>query len=270
MPPNSSHTPELGFIFQNDRLLVMKYQNSIRLPDASFLSSLKPYFTRQYPLGIINHTPCFCAEIQADVTLPAELDPTALRKVFELLGKDWYAAIAKAISIITWDKNHQFCGRCGKETHYKTGAFERICQFCDLSFYPRISPSMIVMIKNNDKILMSRSPHFPAGAYGLIAGFLECGESIEDAVHREVHEEVGIRIKNLQYFGSQSWPFPDSLMIGFTADYASGEIMIDTNELESANWYRYDNLPGGPSNSVSIARKLIDHFVDEQQRKHKS
>jgi len=266
MSSKSSEMPELGFVFQNDRLLLSKIASETKLPASCLLSSLKPHFIRQYPLGVFNTFSCYCAEIGPDVVVPAEMESIALRKCFEILGKDWYVATAKAMSVITWDKNHQYCGHCGKKTQHKPGAFERICNHCQLSFYPRISPSMIVLIKNEDKILMSRSPHFTPGAYGLIAGFLEVGESIEDAVHREVKEEVNIAIKNLRYFGSQYWPFPDSLMIGFMADYASGEITIDTNELESAGWYRYDNLPGGPSNSVSIARKLIDHFIAEKQQ----
>jgi NAD+ diphosphatase len=258
----SSHLPERGFIFQNDRLLLCNNT----LPDTSSLTPLKQHFTRRYSLGLINHTECFCAEINANIDLPPEFASIPLRKAFELLSKDWYVTLAKAISVITWDKNHQFCGRCGEHTTHKKGAFERICTHCGLSFYPRISPCIIVLIRNEDKILMSRSPHFPPHAYGLIAGFVEVGESIEDAVHREVKEEVGITIKNLHYVESQAWPFPDSLMLGFTADYDAGEITIDTNELESADWYRYDNLPGGPSNSVSIARKLIDQFIDEKRR----
>jgi len=252
--------PEYGFILQNDQLLLLHGRT---LPSGT---TLKSHFIRQYPIGEFNSSFCYCAEISADFSLAKDLEPVPFRKAFEILGKDWFIAVTKAISIITWDKNHQFCGRCGEKTTYKPSAFERVCTHCGLSFYPRISPSMIVLIKKGDSILMSRGHHFAKGAYGLIAGFIEVGESIEDAVHREVHEEVGIKIKNLRYFGSQFWPFPDSLMIAFTADYASGELRIDTSELESADWYRHDNLPGGPSYSLSIARKLIDHFIAEQKQ----
>jgi NAD+ diphosphatase len=255
---------EYGFIFQNERLLVLKETSGLRLPTAD---TLNQHFIRQYPLGTFNETPCICAEISADLALPDELEAQPLRTAFTTLGNDWYGVLAKAISVITWDKNNQFCGRCGHATICKSQSFERSCPACGLSFYPRISPSIIVLIKRDDKILLSRSPHFIKGAYGLIAGFVEVGESIENAVHREVMEEVSLKIKNLVYFGSQAWPFPDSLMIAFTADYAEGEIHLNDKELESADWYSYDNLPGGPSHSISIARKLIDHYIAEQKNR---
>jgi NAD+ diphosphatase len=262
----SPKIPEYWFIFQNDQLLLINTSDTQKLlPRGSSLSLLKSHFLRQHQLGIFNNIHCYCAEIDPNYVLPQDIIPTSLRKALEILGMDWYVTAAKASSIINWDKNHQFCGRCSQPTQHKPGTFERVCNHCGLALYPRISPSMIVLIKNKDKILMSRSPHFSPGAYGLIAGFVEAGESIEDAVHREVQEEVGIKIKNLRYFGSQAWPFPDSLMIGFRADYDSGEITIDPNEIEAAGWYHYDNLPGRPSTSISIAQKLIDAFVAEQK-----
>lgn len=262
--PSQSEIPEYWFIFQNDQLLLLTHANENKLPTHSDISKLQPHFIRQHQLGLFNQINCYCAELDPTTPLPDDIAPISLRKAFELLGSNWYVTTAKAYSIINWDKTHQFCGRCGNITIQQPEIFERICSSCKLALYPRISPSVIVLIKNKDKILMSRSPHFSPGAYGLIAGFVEVGESLEDAVHREVKEEVSIKIKNLHYFGSQSWPFPDSLMIGFTADYASGKIIIDNREIEAADWYRYDNLPGRPSSSVSIARKLIDHFISEQ------
>jgi len=257
---SSLETLSYWFIFQNDYLLVVKNGQS-QLPTATLLGPLTSSLLRQHTIGIFNNIVCHCAELPTDITLDPPFELISLRKAFELFGVDWYAAAVKAKSIITWDKNHRFCGRCGQPTEHRPGSFERVCPHCQLTFYPRISPCIIVLIKKGDQLLMARSPHFSAGAYGLIAGFVEVGESLEDAVHREVREEVGITIKNVQYFNSQPWPFPDSLMVGFFADYDQGEIHIDHQEIESAGWYRYDQMPGGPSSNVSIARKLIDYFV---------
>lgn len=265
---SSAATPlAYWFIFQNDRLLLSKNAQEIKFPLEHTLSAIKPYFLRQHELGQFNNTTCYCAEIDANTPLPEDIESIALKKAFEIIGANWYAAAAKAYAVINWDRKHQFCGFCGHTTRHQPGAFERLCTACGLAVYPRISPSIIVLIKKNDYLLMARSPHFTPGIYALIAGFVEVGENIEEAVHREVWEEVGIKIKNLTYFGSQSWPFPDSLMIGFTADYAAGEIKIDNHEIESANWYRYDQLPGRPSSSMSIASKLIEHFIFEQKHK---
>lgn len=251
---------EYWFIFQNDRLLIQRGDN-IQLVTSSNTPTLKSAFLRQHLLGQFENFNVYCAEIPVEQTLPEKIEAQPLRKAMELLGTDWYNMAAKAYTIINWDKNHQYCGRCGNTTTHKTGSFERICNTCGLNFYPRISPSIIVLIHKGDQLLMARSPHFTPGAYGLIAGFVEAGESIETAVHREVWEEVQIKIKNLHYFGSQAWPFPDSLMIAFMAEYDSGEIIIDSNELETAGWYHFNDLPGRPSYQMSMASKLIDHFI---------
>lgn len=263
-PPPRKPT-EYWFIFQDKRLLLLENDDKITPVHGESLITLLPYLQHQHTIGIYNEVICYCAEISVEITLPPAISPASLRKAFEALGMPWYTPAARAISIIQWDKNHQFCGHCGRETHFNPPHFERTCPACGLSVYPRISPSVIVLIKKGSQLLMSRSPHFTPGAFGLIAGFVEAGESLEETVHREVKEEVSLTIKNLRYFGSQSWPFPDSLMVGFTADYDSGEIIIDPTEIEMAGWYDYDNLPGRPSTSVSIAHKMIEQFIKEQQ-----
>ena len=252
------------FIFNKDQLLLNQNDH---LPCAKTITSLEKFLTRQLFIGEFNQANCYCAELEHEINLPHEFKLIPLKKAFEVLGLTWYVPTAKAFSIINWDKNHRFCGRCSSATLHKLGSFERICNMCHAVFYPRISPSIIVLIRKNNEVLMARSPHFSPGVYGLIAGFVEIGESVEEAVFREVKEEVGIEITNLRYFGSQSWPFPDSLMIGFFADYASGEIHIDGNEIIEAGWYRYDQLPGRPSSKMSIAGKLLDQFIAENSNK---
>jgi len=256
-------------IINNNEIILNK--NNM-LPSDIDIMSLTPYFLRKFPLGNYHNIAYYCAEVDNNICLPNTLHKIPLRKVLSMFNDYLYNACVKAYSVIHWDKNHQFCGGCGAVTIPQHKGFERICSSCKLSFFPRISPSIIVLIKKDDHLVMARSPHFAPGIYGLIAGFVEIGESLEDAVHREVKEEVGLEIKNLTYFGSQPWPFPDSLMAAFMADHASGEILIDNDEIADAGWYKYDNLPGRPSAAISIASKLLDNFIHscKQQPTHHS
>lgn len=255
---------EYWFVFQHDQLLLIEQQHKFELLNSARIAGLRDQFIREFCLAKTNQFTAFCAELSPNYTLPDNLVCISLRKALDSLHHDYYALIARASSIITWDKNHQFCGRCGHRTEPTLVKFERKCSACSLTFYPRISPSIIVAIQRGDEILMARSAHFPPGAYGLIAGFVEAGESIEEAIHREVAEEVGIKIHQLQYFASQAWPFPDSLMIGFTAQYLSGNLVINHDEIEDAGWYRYDLLPGRPSSKISIGSSLIDYIIAQR------
>lgn len=185
-----------------------------------------------------------------------------LREMFGFLEDDLLGLAGRANQIVNWDQAHQFCGRCGKKMTYKEDERAKICPSCDLINYPRISPAIIVAVIRDNKILLARSPRFPASFYSVLAGFVEPGESLEECVAREVKEEAGVDIKNIRYFGSQPWPFPDSLMVGFTADYAGGEILMDKTEILDAGWFAADNLPQIPG-KISIARRLIDWFAEQ-------
>lgn len=225
---------------------------------------MKIHFQRELYVGYFNGVNCYSAEIHASIPLPNTLTRQPLRKALDLLDTRWYSATSRAASLLNWDRTHQFCGRCGHPTEQNSDSLEKYCPACDLIFYPRISPSVIVLINKGEEILMARSPHFSPGAYGLIAGFVEAGESLESAIHREVKEEVNIEIKNIRYFDSQAWPFPDSLMVGFFAEYAGGDLVIDNKEIETAGWYHYSKLPGRPSTKNSIGSRLLDTFIESQ------
>lgn len=256
--------PSYWFILHNECLLICQHGESI-LPTHHDIQPLAHLLTHQHGLGQFNGADIYCAELSITTDHLNELKPIALRQALELLGPEWYSLAVKAYSIINWDNNHQYCGKCGQLTEHKSQTFERTCIACGTVFYPRISPSVIVLIHKDDEILMARSPHFSKGVYGLIAGFVEAGESAEAALHREVKEEVGVTVKNLSYFGSQAWPFPDSLMLGYIAEHDAGEIVIDGNEIECAGWYRYNQLPGRPSHHISLASKLLDYFIAKQK-----
>jgi NAD+ diphosphatase len=257
MASSSKPTLEHWFVFKNDQLLILKNEDEHKLLQSALI--------RCYPLGQFQEKNIYCAEVADDFVVDDTMQLLPFRQALTELSPEWYGLAAKAYSIILWDKNHRYCGRCGGQTVKLEDKFERICVDCTLTFYPRISPCIIVLIQNNEQLLLARGHHFKPGVYGLIAGFVEPGETLEEAVHREVKEEVGIHIKNLAYFGSQAWPFPDSLMVSFTAEYAHGELTINPEEIETAGWYAYDNLPGLPSARISIGRKLIDHFIAEKK-----
>lgn len=246
-------------IIKNNDILLLTQDHS--LPKDADIASVKDNFLRHFQLGKHEHIDYHCAEVDANLPIADHLYSLSLRRVIALFGLEKYNLFVKAFAVINWDKNHQHCGRCGSLTQHRASMYERVCPVCMLSFFPRISPSIIVLIRKGDHLLMARGPNFPPGIYGLIAGFVETGENLEDTIHREVKEEVGITVKNLSYFGSQAWPFPDSLIIAFMADYASGEISVDHDEIEHADWYRYDKLPGLPAVRISIASTMIDHFV---------
>lgn len=257
----------LIFIFHQDKIVINADEQVYPIP--RFTSKIQNLLTNVHYLGVLDGVDCFCGYIENPDVLP-ELKAISLRRAYETLSHKFYhdlgdalfAIACRAIQIINWDKNHQFCSRCGSNIIIKLDERAKVCHQCNLHFYPKFSPSIIVAIEKNDEILLARSPHFYPGMYSVLAGFVEPGESAEDTITREVYEEVGLQVHNLRYYGSQSWPFPDSFMIGFVADYLSGEIVIDNHEIEDARWFNVNNLPPLPS-PASIARKLIEQFIQK-------
>jgi NAD+ diphosphatase len=199
---------------------------------------------------------CYAAELdQLPGNVPGELMP--VRSLFSLAGAGEIYLAGRAIQLLDWQKNHRYCGRCGAPATIKAGQFAMLCPACGLVAYPRISPAVMVLIRRGDELLLARSPRFRPGVFSALAGFVEAGETLEQCASREVLEEVGITITNLRYFGSQSWPFPHSLMVAFFADYAGGIIKPEPSEIEDARWFSCSALPPLPE-PPSIARRMID------------
>jgi len=220
---------------------------------------------RQY-LGTLNGHPCFAAAVADKDKIPEGLDLRDLRTLFSQLGEVFFAVAERAVHLTHWDKASQYCGQCGHSVGFRKAERAKECPQCGRLDFPRLSPAVIVAVEREGKLLLGRAARFVEPFYSVLAGFVEPGESLEEAVHREIKEEVGISVKDVRYFGSQPWPFPDSLMVGFTAAYAGGELRIDGQEIIDAGWFDAENLPRIPG-TISIARRLIDWFVSERNKK---
>ena len=185
-----------------------------------------------------------------------------LRQSYYKLSRELYLKAGKCHEILYWDQNTKFCGVCGAPMKLETDISKR-CTGCGKEVWPQLATAVIVLIhKGEDEVLLVRAKNFRSKHYGLVAGFVETGETLEEAVCREVSEEVGLKIANVRYFGSQPWPYPCGLMVGFNADYVSGEIKIQEEEIIKGGWFRKDDLPEIPE-KLSIARMLIDNWLKE-------
>jgi NAD+ diphosphatase len=264
-PPGDDAGPSWWFAFRGNDLLVTTTEETTSVPCAASLSAWGLEPTRRHYLGELNGHRCFAAELADSAVVPEGMELLGLRSLFGRLVDQLFSLAGRAIQIVNWDRTHQFCGSCGCRTEDKTDERAKICPKCGLLSFPRLSPAIIVAVVQDAKLLLAHAHHFREGFYSVLAGFVEPGESLEECVEREVHEEVGLCVKNIRYFGSQSWPFPHSLMIAFTAEYAGGEIRVDETEITDAGWFGAQDLPLIPG-KISIARRLIDWFVEEHQQ----
>lgn len=227
------------------------------LPDAAALLALAIDAERILPVGLYNDRYCRAAWLSAGTDPLEGYAFRGLRSLFGRMDEGMLAVAGRAFQIVDWARSHRFCGICGQPMSRAPGERAMKCA-CGHVAYPRISPAMMVLVKRGDAILLARNVAAPPGRFSALAGFLEPGESVEEAIHREVREEVGLEVKDLRYFASQSWPFPGQLMLAFTAEYAGGQLALDPGEIAEARWLSSgDPLPDLPPRQT-ISRALID------------
>lgn len=247
----------LWIISRSDTLLVVESDGSVSLPQYEQISTLQDRFTRTHPLGFFKGLPVFCADVGMDAAAPHGMSFRGLWSILDGLGDELFAAVSRAYSLSYWDRIHKFCRRCGTSIDFPTGKHSKTCPACGMRDYPAVTPAIIVAVLKEGELLLACGKRFTADYYSLIAGHVEPGETFEACIRREVFEEVGIRIRNAHYFGSQPWPFPHAIMAGFTAEYAGGDIRFDKKELTDAEWFNSSNLPKLPQRGT-IARQMID------------
>lgn len=259
LPPAGIEQPAWWFIFVHGQLLVRATETRLELPLASIWPFANWPPVRRLYLGTLQGRPCHAAEV-VNAGPPPGWRFENLRGLWTQLDEATLGVAGHALQLIEWDRTHQFCGHCGTPTERRIEERARICPACQHAAYPRLSPVVMVRVVDKGRILLARAPRFAPGVYSVLAGFVEAGETLEQTIYREVAEEVGIQVYNLRYFGSQSWPFPHSLMIAFTADYAGGELQIDGREILEARWFVPNKMPGLPS-PMSMAWQLIQDYL---------
>ena len=251
------HADPLTFVFHNGRLLVC--EEDMSLPGAPLLAGLAIDPANVHPVGLLNGRYVQAAWVAHDTPPDPSHAYVGLRALlFGGMDDALMGVAGRASQIAEWARTHRFCGACANPMALAAGERGFKCGACGHIAYPRISPAMMVLIRKGDAYLMAMHTASPSKRFTPLAGFLEAGESIEEAVHREVFEEVGLRVHNLKYFASQSWPFPHSLMIAFTADYLDGEIRIDENELSEARWFGPKDEWPERVKTVSVSSLLVD------------
>jgi NAD+ diphosphatase len=260
LPEDHDPHQAIWFVFQGDQLLVRVADETMDLPTWADLPDLGEAHANRHFLGRLGDTPVYTVELPLDAALPGASGALRLERLRPLWGRlpDPYFGLAgRAAQIVEWDRTHRFCGRCGTPTERQPAERARRCPSCGLLSFPRLSPAIIVLVRRDDSILLVHGRNAPANWFTNVAGFVEPGETLEETVAREVMEEVGIEITDIHYFGSQPWPYPHQLMVGFTARYAAGELRPDGDEIVEAHWFPLDGLPTVPP-PMTISRWLID------------
>lgn len=262
--PHLSQKPEHDrrtWVVIHPKGLVARVENDrVVFPTDEEVAALGIDANTGHRLGTLDDTDVIAVPVEGRIPEPFQV--MGLRTLAGVLDMSLFGVVGRAMHTCDWLTTSRFCGRCGAATTRVDHERSMKCPKCDLHVYPRISPAIITLVRKGDLALLASNAKFPGMFYSTLAGFADIGESLEETLVREVKEEAGVTVGNVKYFGSQPWPFPNSLMIGFTAEWVSGEIQIDPSEISDAQWFAADKLPVVPP-PLSIARRLIDAWVEE-------
>ncbi|HYB41450.1 MAG TPA: NAD(+) diphosphatase [Candidatus Methylomirabilis sp.] len=255
-----SETTGHWLIVQEQRLVVVPDGDGFRLPTGPAPAGFDRPLGDPFWLGTLSGTECWVAALPRDAPLPDGLRAETLVPMQGTrLSDDLLSLGGMAMQALWWESTSGHCPRCGEGMARLEGEWGKRCPSCRYEHYPHLHPAVIVLVKDGDRCLLARKAGWAPGRYALVAGFVDNGESLEAAVAREVKEEVGVDVTDIRYIGSQNWPFPSQLMVGFVATYAGGELKVDPDELEDARWFPASKLPALPSRH-SISRFIIDHY----------
>jgi NAD+ diphosphatase len=265
-PPRDETGADLWFIVRARNILTVPGNGTPVFPQSADLEGLRPSLLHVRYLGTLRGVPCRAATLEEGAKLPDGFAFVELRTLLHRIREELFLMAGRALQMVSWRENHRFCGRCGAPTVEQGHERAMRCPSCDHLYFPRISPAVIVAIVREGTLLRALNARTKNNMRSVLAGYMEPGESFESCVKREVFEEVGLRVANIRYFASQPWPFPDALMVAFTADYAGGEIAVDGIEIAEAGWYSPAALPEILPGKNSVSGKLIAWFVERYSK----
>lgn len=250
---------DLMFIFEKGSLLLKKINDTLSIPLRSDINDEVLNNSMIHCMGEFNKIGCYAVEGVNIDNISNDFELVDLYESGVILSEDMFSLAGRGRQIIHFNQQSKFCGKCGSKTIDKKDERAKICTSCGNLIFPSICPAIIVAITKGDELLLAHNKNFKNNMYSIIAGFVDQGETLEECVKREVFEEVGIGVKNIRYYNSQPWAFPNSLMVGFIAEYESGEIKVDGKEIVHAGWFKEGNYPTLPR-KMSIAGKMIEAF----------
>ena len=259
---NTSLKSGISIILKNQEFLTSKNSDFLIFEEDDLKWSEMEMVNKQF-IGYLNEKPCYILEIAEDSKLDNDLILTPLRNLLGRIPDSLFTICSRSLQLSEWRRNNQFCGVCGKKMKMHETERAMLCECNNVLVYPRISPCIIVLVTNGEELLLAHNKNFPGTFYSTLAGFIEAGESAESAIHREIFEEVKVKVQNIKYFGSQSWPFPSQLMLGYHAEYLEGEITPDGEEIDLADWFHYKDLPNVPTGNISISGQLIESYLEK-------
>lgn len=247
------------YIYTGNKLMRKVNDNNLIVPSEKEFSIDRDF--KFQPFKLNDKIDSYLVELDSFETPPDGYIFDDIRNCRKFYKEETYSKAIQAKAILNWDRTHRYCGVCGEELPSMKEDKSKLCPNCRQLLFPEIACAIIVGITKGDKLLLAHNTNFLKDRYSVIAGFVELGETLEEAVRREIKEEVNINVKNIKYFGSQSWPFPSSMMFGFTAEYESGEITPDGLEIQTGDWFSKNNIPHIPPHG-SISREIIDHCLN--------
>jgi len=259
---NTSSNSSISIVLKNLEFLTSKNSEFLIFEEDDLKWSEMEMVNKQF-IGYLNDKPCYILEIAENSKLDKDLILTPLRNLLGRIPDSLFTVCSRSLQLSEWSKNNQFCGVCGTKMKMHETERAMFCECNNVLVYPRISPCVIVLVTKGEQLLLAHNKNFPGTFYSTLAGFIEAGESAESAIHREIYEEVKVNVKNIEYFGSQSWPFPSQLMLGFHAEYLDGDITPDGEEIDLADWFHYKDLPQVPTGNISISGQLIESYIEK-------